>query len=138
VRPTTGQLTFDEAKQIFPGGLDSNVVNWKVNRGQPTKKALANVYELVKDGTFQQFLQTDNLDKLVWEWEQVVVFCQDHRDWLRTEGYAILFPPKGNVVAYVLFDNAGPLLARVRRLSDGVVWDAGSRYRVVLPQLMDL
>jgi hypothetical protein len=68
---------------------------------------------------------------------QIKRFVQDHRSWLRTGGCATLFLFKANnelFVADVDLDDGGRLGADVHRFSDGHVWSARFRDRLVVPQ----
>lgn len=140
IKTTTGQRTIAKAKDVFPGYIDGDFVNWGLDLiGQATKESLADVWELVKDSTFLQFFQSlgKNLDELCWTQDQIITFCEDHREWLRTDGHVTFFLFKENGEFFVALVNrrGGELKASVRRLSDDGVWSAGDRYRVVIPQL---
>lgn len=93
------------------------------------------VHEIVRDGRFTDFLGSPNESRPRWQTEcQIVVFCELHRDKLRGDGYATFFELEDGFVANVDVVDGGRLVVRVRRLSDGYVWHAECRHRVVLPQ----
>ena len=69
--------------------------------------------------------------------EQVDEFCRVHHDKLRKGGYATFFLYKEReefFVALVGVYGDGRLRVGVGRFSCGVVWNAESRYRFVIPQ----
>jgi len=98
------------------------------------------VHEMAKDATFSQMFGGLNADvnKICFTQHQIKNFVKKHRAWLRTEGYAtfFLFKSKGNFfVASVAFYSDGSLRVDVGRFGGSCVWRAGSRFRLVVPQL---
>ncbi len=141
---TNGRATIAEAKDIFPGYIDGDFVNYGINiPGQPTKKTRVEVLELVKDGTFAQIYDGfgRSRESLCLTQSQIIRFVKDHSKWLRTDGYGTFFlfkeklQGKGEFFVADVYWYAGRLLVYVRRLSHGTVWDAGYGHRLVVPQL---
>ncbi|MEK7464080.1 MAG: hypothetical protein AAB610_03105 [Patescibacteria group bacterium] len=141
LEPTDGKRTIAKAKEVFTWGIDSDFQNWGCNvKADPTTAQNVHVHEMVKDGTFAKIFGglSENLDELCLTQAQIIQFVQKHKKWLRTEGYATFFLFKVGdefFVARVFVRDDGTLGAHVRRFSNGLVWRAGSRRRVVAPQL---
>jgi hypothetical protein len=137
---TDGTETLAKANDVFYY-IDGDFQNWGTNvAGESTSSTFVQVHEMVKDGTFTQIYGGfgENFDKLCLSQAQIKAFCRDHRNWLRTDGYATFFLFKVGTelfVARVLFGGLGRLSARVLRFSLGSVWLAECRLRFVLPQL---
>ncbi|MDP2736466.1 MAG: hypothetical protein Q8O59_01620 [bacterium] len=130
-----------DAKDVFPGGIDSDFKNWGADEpGQLTAKTPVEVHEMKKDATFSQMFGELNSDvrKLCLTQHQIKNFVKKHRNWLRTDGYAtfFLFESNGNFfVAYVYFRSSGGLFVLVYQFEISYVWNAERRHRVVVPQL---
>ncbi len=135
-----GTETLADAKDVF-AFIDPDFKNWGADeKGSATEETTVDVYEMTKDATFSQMFGELNSDvsKLCLTQHQIKNFVKKHRGWLRTEGYATFFLFKSNdnfFVAYVLFCSGGSLSVYVGRFGRSGVWDAGSRRRVVVPQL---
>lgn len=140
IGPTDGQGTIAQARDTFPGYIDSDFRNYKTDvKGQPTKAMPVVVYELVKNGTFSQIFGVfgENLDRLCLSQDQIISFVKDNENWLRTDGYGTFFLFKVNgefFVARVRRDSRG-LEVGAGRLSRGSIWYGGGQRRVVVPQL---
>lgn len=131
VGATDGKATF-RSSGFYIYYMDPNYCTMSV----PTSPVLADVYELVKDAKFTEFLGAFGESRPRWKTEaQIVEFSRSHRDKLRGEGYANFFELEGGFVAYVLVYGDGQLDVFVRPLEDDCVWLARYRHRVVLPQL---
>ncbi len=98
---------------------------------EPRPQMVATIYELVENGTFGQFL-AGNPGR--WIESQVVKFCHENRDRLRTDGHATFFELEGGFVALVRLYSGGLPSVYVRRFGPGIVWGAECRHRVVIPQ----
>lgn len=148
---TTGQRTLAKAKNLFPGGLDPDFVNWGTDvAGAATEEAPFEVFEMTKNGTFEQILDGFGVDrkKLCWEQDQIITFVENHKDLLHPDGWEtfFLFSVKFEegtederekfFVAYVRRDDGGQHEARVYCLSHDYVWHAEYRHRFVIPQLI--
>ena len=139
VAETDGKETLASVTDVFKGGIYGAVPRKKP--GKRTKKILAAVYEMIKDGKYRQIFGGfgENLRRLVWQESQIVAFCRDHRDLLRADGYGTFFLFEGEdggfFVAFVDFDDFGRLEVRVYPFSVDNVWGAEYRHRVVVPQL---
>ena len=139
LEPTDGKETIAKAKDTFPGWIDGDFKNYDTDvKGKPTDKANVQVHEMIKDGTFAQIFGglSDNLDSLCLTQAQIIQFVKKHSKWLRTDGYGTFFLFKVNEEFFVADVSmyGGSLLAIVHRFSSDGVWDAGLRYRVVVPQ----
>lgn len=130
-----------DAKDVFPGGIDSDFVNWVANEpGRPTAETPVDVHEMTKDATFSQMFGELNADvrKLCLTQHQIKSFAKKHRGWLRTDGYGtfFLFESEGHFfVADVGFNSSDDLRVLVDRFEYSDVWSAGLRPRLVVPQL---
>ncbi|MEA1929641.1 MAG: hypothetical protein U9M92_02025 [Patescibacteria group bacterium] len=140
--PTDGQATIARAENVFTdriGGDFRDYYGIDVP-GQPTMETKVQVHEMVKDGNFRRIFGglSEKLDALKFEQNQIIQFCQKHRRWLRTGGYAtfFLFKVKGEFfVAHVRYYAGGYLGVDGGRFSYDYVWGADHRHRVVVPQL---
>jgi hypothetical protein len=149
LKKTDGKRTLAQASDVFKAGLDGDFKNYGTDvAGSPKGETDVEVHEMMKDGDFTRIFGSfdADLEKLCLEQDQIIDFCVDHRDWLRTEGYATFFLFK------VVFDKGTKkerteffvarvsvyvreLDAYVRRFSDDCVWDGEYRPRIVVPQL---
>ena len=138
---TDGTETILGAKDVFPGGIDSDFVHWGADEPSgPTPKTPVDVYELAQDGTFEQMFGSicSNPERLCFIQSQIIGFVKKYPNWLHPRGWSTFFPfrSKGNFfVAVVGARGDGRLCAGVRRRGYGRVWGAGRRLRVVFPQL---
>ncbi len=139
--PCDGTQTLAQAKKTFPSGIDSDFKNCKLDKqGLATEETSVQVYELAKNATFAQMLGSlgADLDKLCLTQHQIKVFCEQHSNWLHTDGYGTFFLFKEDeqfFVAGVGVDSGG-LYVYVRRFfEDDYVWRAGDAPRLVVPQL---
>ncbi|MHB1316866.1 MAG: hypothetical protein ACYCZW_03375 [Minisyncoccota bacterium] len=138
---TTGKRTIAKAKAVFPGYIDGDFVNYGCDiEGASAPETQTDVYELVEDGNYRKIFGSFgvNLDLLCLTQDQIITWVENNRHWLRTDGYGTFFLFKENgefFVAHVSFDGAGALEVYVSQLSDGLVWYAFSRHRIVFPQL---
>ncbi len=139
VSETDGSETMANASQVFTGYLDPDFKNWGTD--QPycaTNAQSVTVYEMCENATFADMFGSlgADLNQLCMTQSQIIKFCVDNRNKLRTQGYATFFLFKANgeyFVAYVLVDS-GWLEAYVHRFDYSRVWIADDRHRVVVPQ----
>lgn len=141
---TDGTETLADARDVF-NYVDNDFRNWNTNvSGKPTKKAKAQVFEMVKDGDFRAIFGGTGRDlgSLCWEQSQIKTFVRNHKKWLRTDGYATFFlfkvgegKDKRFFVAYVYLFSDGCLFVYCNQFEFDCVWFAVYRRRVVLPQL---
>ena len=135
---TDGTGMIAGASDVFPGWIDPDFVNYRTNvKGMPTRKAKAQVFEIIKDGTFAQIFGGfgKNLDRLCWEQDQIKLFVRDHSKWISADDFGTFFLFRVNgefFVAYVDRGRGG-LQASLRRRSLGCVWRGRNRLRVVVP-----
>lgn len=141
LKETDGKATIAKAKDIFPGWIDSGFKGYGCDvESQPTEKMQVAVHEMIKDGTFVQIFggMSDDFNSLCLTQPQIIQFVQKYHKWLRTDGYATFFLFKVEddfFVADVFFGDDGQLEVSVSRFSDGHVWHAECRRRIVFPQL---
>lgn len=135
--PTSGKVTLAQSSDIL--NVDLNFKNWGTDKtGSDTQGQTALIYEMKQDGTFANLFNSFGVDlsSLVWQQAQIREFCVSHRHLLRHDGYGTFFlfeVDKKLFVASVSVGD-GELSANVDRISDGRVWGAGSRHRLVVPQ----
>ncbi len=130
VGATDGTETFN-GSDIF----GDRVYGETLPAGTPTLAVNAAVYEQIVDGKFIQVLGSLGETRPRWKNAgQVLHFSRDHRDKLRTDGYATFFELEGSFVAYVCFDVVGQLEVGINPLSLDYVWLAGFRHLFVSPQ----
>ena len=135
---TDGKETLVEASNVFKAGIFG-----VAKRGvcKATGKVVVAVYEMIKDGTYSQIFGGfgENLKRLCWTESQIVAFCRDHLDLLRTRGYGTFFLFEGEngefFVARVYVSGDGCLSFDVDPLGRDSVWHAGYQHRIVVPQL---
>ncbi len=142
ISPTTGRKTIVQSSDVFTGRVDPDFKKWGTNKtGKSTEKTKVGIYEMKKNATFEQMFDSlGNFNKLCFEQEQIINFCLEHPDKLKKDGYGIffLFKVEGQnrpFVAYVYLD-ADELFVDVNRFDFGIVWLAGFRRRVVVPQIL--
>lgn len=142
---TDGTVTEEQARRVFPGYLDPVFLSW---RSKATPGMNAAIDELVENGKFHEFLGNTAapLERLRWQWTQVVRFCDDHPDKLTPGGFATFFilttdgepvaEDLSNVfVAGVGVHDVGGLGAGLSSFSGDFIWHAESQHRLVSPQL---
>lgn len=131
ISATDGTETF-ASSGLFTGGIFGETLP-AVEQPVSTPRVKVTVNEQIRDGIFSEIFGSIKAGEFEWEQSQVTQFCRDHRDKLRTNGYATFFRLKGGFVASVsrLGDELGVL---VRAFSYDRVWLAEYRRRFVLPQ----
>ena len=139
IEATKGKGTIARADKVFTW-IDDDFKNYGTDvRGEPTVATAVQVFEMTKDGTFAQIFGGfgENLDRLCLSQDQIVSFCRDQANWLRTDGYGtfFLFKVKGEYFVAYVRRSVGGLGVYAFRLSFDFVWSAGCRHRVVVPQL---
>lgn len=135
--PTDGQETLARAADLFRY-IDSNFANWNCDvLGPPAKETPVQVYELVRDSTFQEMFGGFGvaLDRLALTQAQIQQFVKRYPDWLKKGGNGTFFLFNAGdeffVAAMYLFSD-GRLGTRVRRLTLERVFRAKKRHRLVL------
>ena len=148
VRATSGKRTIAQAKDVFTWGIDSDFTNWDLDvPGEAKPETPVEIHEMTEDAVFKTIFESlgRNLDELCLTQDQIIVFVEDNKKWLRKDGYAtfFLFTPrdepinadKSNLfVANVRLASDERLYALVHRFSIDRVWNGGHRHRVVVPQ----
>jgi hypothetical protein len=140
--PTDGKETIAKAKDIFPILIDLYFKNWGLNTpGVSTKKTMVRIYEVIRDGTFNDFFGSfgENLDCLCLGQSQVVKFCKKYLDQFNDVSHT-LFLFKTNLktdfkffVAQVYKDHNG-ILVRVHHLLHERIWHPDERLRIIVPR----
>lgn len=145
IDPTCGSETIAKAKETFPGFIDSNFVEWDIDKNggaAATDAARVKVYEMNPEkrakATFAEMFESlGEPDELVLTQGQIIGFCEQHRDLLRSDGCATFFLFRvgdESFVAHVRVDSDG-LRVYVDRFGLDYRWYAVSRHRLVAPQL---
>ncbi len=135
-----GKRTIAGATDIF-SYIDPDLKNWGTDvEDEATPATAVAVHEMVKDGNLAEIFTSLSGDvrKLALTQDQILNFVKKHRNWLRQDGWATLFLFRAGgklFVAYVFVDSGGGLLVYVLRFEFGLVWRAGVRRRLVVPQL---
>lgn len=139
---TTAKIKATKGKEVIFGSklfsyIDSDFKNWDTDvKGKDTKPTTLDVFEMDRDATFAQIFT--NPEKQALSQGQILEFVKTHKDKLRTDSYATLFLFKVGdkfFVASVGLGGDGRLRVGVDEFSDGRVWGAEFRLRVVVPQL---
>lgn len=145
---TDGKEILANANEVF-AYIDGEFRNPRTDEpGHPTGEALVEVYEVIKDATFEQMLGSLGADrrilasvrKLCFTQAQIKSFVKDkkHRNWLRADGYGTFFLFESFsffFVACVFVNSGGFLRVFVYRLVNSAIWDADDQHRLVVPQL---
>jgi hypothetical protein len=137
LEPTDGQETLGQATDIFRY-IDHNFERWNCNIvGPPTKETAVQVYEMIRNSTFQELFGglDAKLDSLALTQAQIKQFAKHYRDWLQVGGNGTFFLFKiGNefFVAAAYFFSDGQIGMRLRRLTLERVFRAQKRHRLVV------
>lgn len=131
--PASGTELIKNAKDMFKY-IDRDFVGYGASQIQnETPESKLDIYEMVEDATLTQIFNTETD---VMTQGQILEFVKNHKDKLRTDGYATFFLFKSNknfFVADVGFGGDGTLGVDVDRLEGGLVYGASYRHRVVIP-----
>ncbi len=138
--PTDGTEVIAEASRLFSGCLDPNFKYWKTDvKGSPTTVQGIQVFEMTKDGAFEEIyggLRMD-LNTLCLTQGQIIGSVQKYQDWFCKDGYSTFFLFKVGDEFFVIcahnYSNGFPK-ANLYRLSYNYVWWAKYRARFVIPQ----
>ena len=120
--PADGRETLGQATDVFRY-IDHNFERWNCNIvGPPTKQTAVQVYEMIRNSTFQELFGGFGaaLDSLALTQEQIKQFAKHHPDWLQEGGNGTFFLFKvGNefFVAAAYFFSDGQIGVRLRRLT---------------------
>jgi hypothetical protein len=135
--PTDGRETLACATETFRY-IDSNFKHWSCDVvGPPTMESPVQVYEMIRDSTFQEMFGSLGvaLDRLILTQAQITQFVKRYPDWLKKGGNGTFFLFKVGdeffVAALYRFSD-GRFGARVRRLSLDRLFRATKRHRLVL------
>lgn len=134
---TDGKETLAAGTDLFRY-IDSNFQHWSCDvTERPTKEAAVQVYELVRDSTFQEMFGGFGtaLDSLTLTQTQIKQFAKRYRDWLKKGGNGTFFLFEvGNefFIAAIFFFSDGRLGVRVRRLTLERILRAQKRHRLVV------
>lgn len=137
---TDGQDTIAQAKDTFPGYIDSDFLNYETDvKDQPTKETPVQVMELITNSNFLQIFGGfgENLDRLCLSQSQIISFVKNYKKWLRMDGYGtfFLFKVKNEFFVACVLWYEDRFRVFMYRLSSADVWLAGSQHRIVIPQL---
>jgi hypothetical protein len=135
--PADGRETLGQATDVFRY-IDHNFERWNCNIvGPPTKQTAVQVYEMIRNSTFQELFGGFGaaLDSLALTQEQIKQFAKHHPDWLQEGGNGTFFLFKvGNefFVAAAYFFSDGQIGMRLRRFTLERVFRAQKRHRLVV------
>lgn len=139
---TDGRITLANADHVFDHNCTNpNLETWNTNVTSMGKGAIAvSVYELQQNATFVQMFTalSSELDLLVLTQDQIITFCQEHKDWLRNDGYYtfFLFNVRNELfVAGISYSSKDSLTLHVHRFEDEMEWSSYYRPRVITPKL---
>lgn len=137
--PTDGTKTIVQAKDVFTGGIDPDLVKWGLDvPGNPTKITEALVTEPIRNSHSLQVLGSVGYPyRPGLTQHQIVDFCVKHEDKLCQKGRTC-FPFWGSdrvFVAVVHVNSNGRLRVYCYRIWRGYVWDILCRRRFVFPQI---
>ena len=135
-----GTHLFADAKETFKLGIHGDFKNWDINKpGKSTQKTAMQVHETAKGATFAQMFDSFgvDLDKLYLTQHQIKIFCEVHKNWLRTGGYGNFFLFKVDSQFFVarVYVESGELGVDVYLFEFSYVWNADNRHRVIVPKL---
>jgi hypothetical protein len=130
VSATDGTETF-ASSGIFTGGVYGETL--PIGVGKPTMATNATVHEMIEDGKFTELFGSLG-ERKCWQESQVVQFCRERRDKLRTDGFGTFLELEGSFVADVYVSDDGRLKVLVRKFLYDYVWFARCHHRVVVPQ----
>ena len=135
---TNGSELLANAASVFTGWLDSDFVNYETNvSGPPAPATDIEVHEMTKNGDFKAIFGgfDADLDSLCLSQGQIKQFPQKYPEWLHPEGDAtfLLFKVGKEFFVADVYRLDGELKADVYRFSHDLVWNAGYRFRVVVP-----
>lgn len=132
--PTDGAATIFKSQVIFPGHIDAPFE--KIDApSEATGETKISVREVVRCGNFAKIFGPTQF----FTQAQVIRIAQDHREWLRTEGYATFIPfrvGKEEFVAHVRVFSDGDPYVYLHRFSHDDGWNVKCRPRIVLPQTL--
>jgi hypothetical protein len=141
LNPTDGKETLTKARDLFKGWLDFELLkDWGADAPDSATEATSvAVHELIKDGTFEEIFGSlaEDLDTLCLTPAQIIEFVENHKQWLRTGGYAtaFLFKASNDFLVFRVYQSRGLLEGRVSRLSWDGVQNNSTHERFVVPQL---
>ena len=133
IKETSGKKLIKDAKGF--AWIDNDFVNYGASGiGKPAKEIKVNVYDMDKNVIFKEIFT--NPEEMYLTQEQILEFIKNHKEYLRTYGYATFFLFKSGdefFVARASFGDGSRLRLGVYRLLVDGVWGASSRRRVVTP-----
>jgi hypothetical protein len=135
--PTGGQETLGQAVDIF-GYIDRNFDRWNCNVFEPpTQETPVQVYEMVRNSTFQEMFGGFGLpvESLALTQAQIKQFAKQYGDWLKKGGNGTFFLFKAGkefFVAALYFFSDDRLGVRVRGLTLERTFRAQKCHRVVV------
>jgi len=147
IKATEGKRIIAEAKDIFPGGTDSDFRRYGADEaGSAKSETPVVVYEVIRDGKHRQFFGSiGDIEELCFTQDQIICFVETHREWLLTDGMGTFFLFRSKktkfkkdlwgefFVASVLVNHNG-VSAFVDRFGNSYDWGAAGRHRLVVPQ----
>jgi len=132
LHPTDGQETLAQATDVFRY-TDRKFEHWNCNTvGRATKETPVQVYEMVRDGTFQEMFGGFGVavSRLALTQAQIERFAKRYPDWLKEAGNGTFFLFKVGkellvAVVYLFSDGRFGVRIRRKRLSKPTCWWRG-------------
>lgn len=144
IQATDGKSFIANEKELFNVYLDSGFKSWGLDRiGESTPETNIQVFELIKDATFNQMFNSisNELDELCLTQSQIIEIVRNHKNLLNQKGYANFFLMKEcgeYFVTHVFLYSGGELRAGVDRFDYADVWSGSLGHRVVSCKLQTL
>lgn len=155
IEASNGKEVIGRSKDTSKSYVDPNFKDYGLEKpGAATAKTQLDVYEIVRDATFVQVLDSLTLDwnRLVMSQAQIIIFCKKYKSWLRHEGHETFFLVKKDakrsatinnlfVVGVDMhsvglnFDYFRELHFRVHCFDYSTIWHVKHLYQFVVPQL---
>lgn len=134
-----GSRTIAGARSTFQSGTSFYFTEWGLDKkGEQTEETPVRVHEIGEDvNSHQMFTRlSPNLESLCFTQDQIIEFCEKHRSWLRTGGYATFFLIKGIGRFFVVSVHmrSDGLVAYVDLMDSSRMWLARDCHRLVVPR----
>ncbi len=140
VKATSGRSTIAKSEEVFKFWLDLDFEGYDLDNPQRiTKEIPVEVYEIVANADFKTIFTSldQNIDNLCLTQNQIVEFCKNYRNYLRST-WTVFFLFKENNEYFVadVYVSLGGLVVYIQRFEDAYVWFADHRHHVVVPVIL--
>jgi len=136
---TDGQRTVTDATELFNNGISHEFKTFGIDGpGIPTEETYARVLELYNTASSKQLFESFGrpLEELCLTRQQIIVFCENHPDRLRGNGFAtlFLFKDKGELIIARICRNDKFICIKPFWVNhDNGNWSGEYQLRVVVP-----